>query len=136
MMKWMLNIFRRRLPTSYRQRSFPFNPWLIRYGNDDRELIEFFLKMFADAFLIKHGQIFFLCPDDKPIDIYHAFCRFLPVDTLELEIFVKEMQRHYAVSIDSKQLKDLTLGQCYEISRKLANNSMHPTPPLINRSVV
>ena len=93
--------------------------WKRQFPDAPSDEIRRFLTLFINAFLFKSKQRLKFSPSDRIMDIYHAvyFDTFM-ADALELETFVRSIEKEYRIDLLSKWREDFTMGDIFTMTRK------------------
>ena len=103
----------------YRHRPVHYRAWLARYGNERKEEIKRFLRIYADAFVIDKDIIHKIGPDDGIMDYYHRDHESGEADAMEDVAFVKALKEEFDYQVKFPDGK-LTLGALFEKATKRA----------------
>jgi hypothetical protein len=106
------------LPRPYRFRSCEGRGWRRTFPTASKDEIRSFLLVFVSAFAFVDKDKLKFRPDDKILDIYRSLypSRWLP-DALEFETLANDLQKRYALKLDSIWSDDLTLGELFTCAR-------------------
>ncbi|WP_295994000.1 hypothetical protein [Rugamonas sp.] len=106
--------YRPNLPRPYRLRSCEGQGWRRTFPTASKEEIRSFLLLFVSAFAFSDKDKLKFGPDDKILDVYRSLypSQWLP-DALELETLANDLQKRYALNLESVWSDDLTLGELF-----------------------
>lgn len=101
-------------PGPFRDRPCQGRAWKQRFPAASKDQIRSFLGVFASSFDLHPSQRLNFAPDDRVMDVYTArYPHRSGVDTMELEILAREIQRRYEVNILAFWSDRLTLGELF-----------------------
>lgn len=102
------------LPRSYRSRSCEGQGWRRAFPTASKNEIRSFLLLFVSAFAFADIDKLKFRPDDKILDIYRSLYpnQWLS-DALELETLASDLQKRYALELESIWSDELTLGELF-----------------------
>lgn len=102
------------LPRPYRFRSCEGQGWRRAFPTASKDEIRSFLLLFVSAFAFADKDKLKFRPDDKILHVYRSIypSQWMP-DALELETLANELQKRYALKLESIWNDDLTLGELF-----------------------
>ena len=104
---------RRLLTEHYYRRPALYRAWLARYGEERKNEIKRFLRVYAGAFGIKKEMIHKIGPDDGIMDYYHRDYAFGEADAMEDIAFAKALRNEFGYVVAEPDGK-ITLGALFE----------------------
>jgi hypothetical protein len=95
--------------------------WRRRFPESPKTEIREFLSMFVDAFAFRQSQRCCFSPDDRVMEIYRMLYpdKFM-ADALELETLASHLRKRYGVDAAKFWREDITLGEIYEQTHRVA----------------
>ncbi len=96
--------------------------WKRRFPHASKMEIREFLDLFIDAFAFRQSRRLCFSPDDRVMDVYRALYPYpkLMADSMELETFSLKASERYGVDLVPTWRVDITLGEIYEQTHKMA----------------
>lgn len=93
--------------------------WRRRFPDAPKEEVRQFLKMFVDSYSLEPERYLAFRPDDRIMEVYRAINspKWTVADSMELETFAFEIERHYGFSLKSIWRDELTLGEIFGRAR-------------------
>jgi hypothetical protein len=117
----LASIRRRRALRRYSNRGCMGIRWRRRFPDSPKTEIREFLTLFVEAFDFSPKWRTRLSPDDRVMDIYRADnppeCL---ADGMELETLCLELEERYGFDCTAVWREDITLGELYEHTRRVA----------------
>jgi propanediol dehydratase small subunit len=95
--------------------------WRRRFPDSSKTEIREFLELFVDAFAFRRRRRCCFLPEDRVMDVYRAlYPSGSAVDGMELETLCKLLRNRYGVDFVTSWREDITLGEIYEETHRLA----------------
>jgi hypothetical protein len=114
----LMEIQTRKALRRYWERACTGIRWRRRFPDAPKTEIRDFLDIFIEAFGFRQKRRLCFAPDDRVMDVYHTLYPASGTpDGMELEDFVRSLQKRYGVDILSLWREDITLGELYERTR-------------------
>jgi hypothetical protein len=116
-----LELARRRRIQPYLDRACNGSKWKRSFPNTPNGQIRQFLGLFAKRFHFSPKKQLSFSPEDKVMEIYWAL--YPPgsaIDSMELEFFVRDIQKIYGVDVIRFWRDDITLGELFAYTQSKA----------------
>lgn len=93
--------------------------WRRRFPDAPKEDVRRFLQMFVDSYSLEREHYLAFRPDDQIMEVYRTINspKWTVADSMELETFAFEIERHYGFPLKSIWRDELTLGEIFSRAR-------------------
>ena len=94
--------------------------WRGRFPKASKMEIREFLRLFGRAFGFRSSRLLCFRPDDRVMDVYRTVYppQWTLADSMELECFAKDVERHCGVDLFRLWRDDITLGELFALTKK------------------
>jgi propanediol dehydratase small subunit len=101
-------------PMPYRERLCQGTAWRRAFPGVPKEEVREFLEVFVSAFAFRSSSRLNFAPDDSVLAMYRALYpnRWTP-DSLEVELFAKQVEHRYRIDFAKVWHEHLTLGELF-----------------------
>ena len=119
---FIIDYQRRERLRQYWQRACTGFRWHRRFPSAPKSEIREFLDLFVDAFAFSRTRRCCFSPYDRVMEVYRTVypSNDYGADSMELEFLCKMVEKRYGVDLASSWREDVTLGEIYERTHKMA----------------